>query len=143
MAPVPVLKRVLVLDTCGSGGAVGLGRRGKDPFAFRGAIERLARAQGLYTIAAAPAGEQAQEVDELKHGILSYALLAALGAVDTGPLTGKPVTPRGADRVADIQEWFGYAGERVPDLMKRYFGREQPAEYRVGGLMPFLPVDPR
>ncbi len=143
MAPVPALKRILVFDTCQSGGAVGLGRRARDPFAFRGAIERLVRAQGVCTIAAAPAGAEAQEVDELRHGVLTYVLLAALGGVDFGPLKDQPLQPKDPEHVADVQEWFSYAGDRVPELMKRYYQREQEVDYRVGGRLPVLPVTPR
>jgi len=35
LASVPVLQRILILDTCASGGALGLARKGRDPFAFR------------------------------------------------------------------------------------------------------------
>ena len=68
--------RHLPVRRCG-----GVRHRARDPFAFRGAIERLVRAQGVCTIAAAPAGAEAQEVDELRHGVLTYALLAGLGGV--------------------------------------------------------------
>ncbi len=43
LAAVPALKRMLILDTCQSGGAVAVSRGGRNPFAFRGAIERLSR----------------------------------------------------------------------------------------------------
>jgi uncharacterized caspase-like protein len=73
LAQVPALKRVLIYDTCQSGGALALSRTGRDAFAFRGALERLSRAQGIFAIAAASATAQAHEVPELKHGMLTYA----------------------------------------------------------------------
>ena len=83
---VPALKRMLILDTCHSGAAVTLaGGRGRDPFAFRGAVERLSREQGIFTLAASAADEQAAEVPALAHGLLTYTLLAGLKAVDGGP----------------------------------------------------------
>ena len=36
------------------------------------AIERISRSQGLFTIAASVAGDEAQEMPELGHGVLSY-----------------------------------------------------------------------
>lgn len=141
---VPALKRVLVLDTCQSGGAVAIARTGRNPFALRGAIERLSRAQGVFTIAAAATGEEAQEVSELGHGVLSYALLGGLGAVDAGPLAGQAITPTNAERVADVLEWFSYASGQVPRLTKRYFGHEQDVQTSgQGASFPVLPVEER
>ena len=142
---VPALKRVLVLDTCQSGGAVAIARTGRrNPFALRGAIERLSRSQGVFTIAAAATGEEAQEVAELGHGVLSYALLGGLGAVDGGPLAGQALTPANAERVADVLEWFSYASGQVPRLTRRYFGHEQDVQTSgQGASFPVLPVEER
>jgi len=38
-------------------------------------VERLSRDQGIFTIAATAATAEAQEVPQLGHGVLSYALL--------------------------------------------------------------------
>jgi uncharacterized caspase-like protein len=144
LAAVPALKRLLVLDTCASGGAVGLTRTARSPFAFRGAIERLSRAQGVFTLAAAAASEEAQEVKELGHGVLTYALLAGLRATDGGPLEGQSVRPDSADQVASVLEWFNFASGQVPRLMKRYFGHEQDVQMSSqGSSFPVLPVEDR
>ena len=138
---VPALKRVLVLDTCGSGAAVGLAGGGRNPFAFRGAVERLGRSQGVFTLAAAAAGDEAKEVPELGHGVLTYALLAGLGGAAGGPLDGQPIKPTNPEGVADVLEWFGYASGHVPRLTKRYFGREQDVQSSGQGTsFPVLPV---
>lgn len=71
---------------------------------LRGAIERLSRAQGVFTIAASASGEEAQEVDELKHGVLTYALLAGLKAADGGPLEGQTIQPTNPQNVVDVLE---------------------------------------
>jgi WD40 repeat protein len=118
LGAVPALKRVLVLDTCQSGGALALNRTGRDPFALRGAVERLSRAQGVFTIAAASAGEEAKEAQELGHGVLSYALLAGLKGVEGGPLDGQSIKPTNPERVADVLEWFSFASGQVPRLTR-------------------------
>jgi WD40 repeat protein len=138
---VPALKKILVLDTCHSGGMLGPNKGGKDPFAFRGTIERLGRAEGTCIIAAAAASEEAKEVPELKHGVLAYTLLAGLGAVDDGPLKVDHVHPDNAEGVVDVLEWFHFASLHVPDLMNKYFGREQDVQPKTTGDFPVLPLD--
>ena len=140
---VPALKRLLIFDTCASGGALEINRQGTDPFAFRGAIEQLGRRQGIFTIAASGAGQEAQEISELGHGVLTYSLLAGLGAVtDAGPLEGLVIHPTNPDGRADVLEWFSYASGHVPRLTRRYLGREQ--DVQIGGQgasFPLLPLE--
>jgi hypothetical protein len=136
------LKRVLILDTCASGGALKLASRGRSGFALRNAIERLSRAQGVFTIAAASASQEAQESKELGHGVLSYALLAALKGVKSGPLEGKSVQPTGTDRVVDVLEWFSFASGHVPRLTEKYHGAAQDVQTSTQGQsFPVLPLD--
>jgi WD40 repeat protein len=141
---VPALKRMLVLDTCHSGAAVRLaGGRGRDPFAFRGAVERLSRAQGIFTLAASTADEAAAEVPDLKHGILSYALLAGLKAIEQGPLAGQHIQTTNPDQVVDVLEWFSYASGHVPRLSKKFTGQDQTVEmHGRGEAFPVLPLEP-
>jgi hypothetical protein len=143
MGTVPALKRILILDTCHSGAAVALaGGRGRDPFAFRGAVERLSRTQGIFTLAASAADEAAAEVPSLKHGILSYALLAGLKAIDDGPLAGQPIRAANQDQVVDVLEWFSYASGHVPRLSKRFTGQHQTVEmHGRGEAFPVLPLE--
>jgi Tol biopolymer transport system component len=142
LAAVPALKRILILDTCASGGAVGLTKTGRNPFAFRGVIEKLGRSQGVFTLAAAAATEEAQEVKALGHGVLSYALLAGLGAVQEGPLKDQAIRPDSPERVASVLEWFSFASGQVPRLSKRYLGREQDVQMSSQGQsFPVLPVE--
>ena len=136
------LKRILILDTCASGGALGLAMKGRAGFELRGAVERLSRSQGIFTIAAAAASEQAQESKELGHGILSYALLAGLKAVDAGPLADKYVQPSGPERVVDVLEWFTYAAGQVPRLTEKLYGASQDVQTGAqGSSFPVLPLD--
>jgi uncharacterized caspase-like protein len=144
LGTVPALRKVLVLDTCGSGGATGLLQKSRDPFAFRGAVERMNRTQDMFTIAACAAGEEAQEAKDLGHGLLSYALLAGLRSVEGGPLEERGVQPSNAEDVADVLEWFNFAAGQAPGLSRRYFGREQDIHMATSGnSFPLLPLRDR
>ncbi len=131
VSQVPARQRLLIFDTCASGGAIRLNRQGNDPFAFRGAIEQLGKSGGTFTLAAVGSNAEAQEVDDLGHGLLTYALLAAAHAAETGPLIERPLRPAAARGVADVLEWFSYAAGQVPRLSKQYFGSEQ--QVQLGG----------
>ena len=126
LANVPALKRVLIFDACHSGSAIQLAGKQQNPFAFRGAIERFSRAQGVYSLSATAADELAAESKELGHSILTYSLLAGLRAVDVGVLKDQPV--RTSKEAVDVLEWFRYAKERVPGLYQKYVGRPQHVE---------------
>ena len=133
--------RVVIFDTRHSGAALGLKRGGRDPFAFQGAIEALRHSNGAHTIAAAAAGEEALEVEELGHGILTYALLAGLRAVDRGPLVQKSIIPSNADEVVDVYEWFSYAAGNVPRLTEKYFHAKQNVSVNSSdNVFPLLPL---
>lgn len=126
LATVPALKRVLIFDTCHSGGAVALAGKKENPFAFRGAMERFSRAQGVYCLSATAADELAAESKKLGHSILTYALLAGAGAVKEGPLAGRTI---GVDKQPlDVLEWFRFARGQVPALYEKYVGRPQQVE---------------
>ena len=136
------LKRVLILDTCASGGALGSVMKSRSGFALRGAIERLSRSQGIFTIAASAASDEAKEVEELGHGVLSYALLAGLKEVKSGPLDGNYVQPTSPDRMVNVMEWFGFAAGQVPRLTEKYFGASQDVQTStIGTSFPILPLD--
>lgn len=141
ISEIPAKKRILIFDTCASGGALEVNRQGRDPFAFRGAIEKLGQQEGVFTLAACSAGAEAQEIEELGHGVLTYALLAGLKAVRSGPLEGLSVQPASPDGMADVLEWFSYASGHVPRLTKRYLGREQEVQVAGQGVsFPILPA---
>jgi hypothetical protein len=125
LAEVPALRRVLIFDTCHSGSAVQLAGKRRNAFAFRGAMERFNRAQGVYSLSASAADELAAESQDLGHSVLTYALLAALGEVDRGPLRGQPLRPGSP---VGVLEWFRYAREHIPALNREYTGRAQDLE---------------
>lgn len=122
---VKATKRVVIYDTCHAGAAVSKAGTGRDPFAFRGAIETLKRSNGAHTLAAAASGQEAKEVDELGHGVLTYALLAGVGAASGGPLADRPILPGDPSNVVSVLEWFSYAAGHVPRLTEKYFQAQQ------------------
>jgi hypothetical protein len=138
---VPATKRVIIFDACHSGAAVGLRRGARDPFAFEGAIETLHRSNGAHTIAAAAAGEEAHELEELGHGVLTYTLLAGLKAVDGGPLAKDAIRPGSPDGVVNVFEWFSYAASHVPRLTEKYFrARQNVSVNSSDNVFPLLPL---
>jgi Caspase domain len=138
------LKRMLILDTCASGGALALTTKGRSGFALRGAIERLSRTQGIFTIAASSASEEAQQSKQLGHGVLSYALLAGLKATDGGPLDGQFVRPSNPEGVVDVLEWFSFAAGQVPRLTEKLYGAAQDVQTSAqGASFPVLPLEAR
>ncbi len=138
----PALKRMLILDTCASGGAVDLFRlAGRNAFTFRGEIERLSRSQGVYVISATAATEEAKEAEVLGHGVLTYALLAGLRAVEGGPLERLSVQPSNPNQVVDVLEWFSFAAGHVPRLTRQFCNAEQNVHMAGrGGSFPVLPL---
>ncbi|QDT71733.1 caspase family protein [Lacipirellula limnantheis] len=134
----PCLKRMLIYDTCNSGAAIRRsGKRDRNPLAFAGAVRRLSRGQGVFTITAAAADEEAAEIASLGHGALTYALLAGMRAVEGGPLEGRYVQTNNQDRVADVLEWFSFASGNL----HRVVGAGQTAVVDNSGTpFPVLPV---
>jgi len=136
------LKRLLILDTCASGGALAGALKARSGFALREAIERLSRTQGVFTIAASAATEEAQEAKALGHGVLTYSLLAGLKAVDSGPLADRHVQPTSPDQVVDVLEWFTFAAGQVPRLTQKLYGVSQDVQTSTqGASFPVLPLE--
>ena len=135
---IPAKRRMVVFDTCASGGALRLNKHGGNPFDFRGALDRIGSDTGIFMIAAAGEDEEAQEVEDLKHGLLTYSLLAAAGAVEHGPLRDKAVMTSNPRQTIDVLEWFSFSSGVVPRLMQQYFGRAQ--EVRLTGSGTAFPV---
>jgi Caspase domain/WD domain, G-beta repeat/Bacterial Ig domain len=130
-ARTKALKQVLVLDTCYSGAALNV--LGKVPLS-RGkadeqkALRMLARAEGIFLIAAATSQQMAYEVPELGHGVLAYALLTGLG--DKGPAKA-PIKMEGFVSVLSL---LTYASDTVPQLAERYYGRVQQLNLSAQGM---------
>lgn len=136
------LRRALIFDTCAAGAATGALVKGHAGFELRGAMERLGRSQGIFTIAASDATQEAKESADLGHGVLSYVLLAGLKAVNQGPLAGRHVHPASPDRVVNVTEWFSFATGHVPRLTEKLYGMKQNVQATTyGNSFPVLPLE--
>ena len=137
---VPALKRVVVYDTCQSGGAVAVAGLSRNSFQFQRAFETFRRSTGCHVIAAATASQNAEEIHDIGHGALTYALLAGLGAVEKGPLRNRRAETK--DGIVDVRNWLAFAQDAVPDLTKLYYGREQLVDvFGEGRSFPILRMD--
>ena len=100
------LKQIIIIDACQSETALTI--LAKATF-FRGlgasedkALKMLARSNGVYLIAASTKQQYAYEVPELGHGVLTYALLSALGE------QGQPKAPTRGKGIVTIQSLLQY-----------------------------------
>jgi WD40 repeat protein len=105
---VRALKKIVILDACESATALDILTRA--PASDRAALEMLARAEGLFIIAASTRQQEAIEVPELGHGVLTYALLSGLGA------TGDAAVPP----IVTMHHLLTYISQKVPELAARY-----------------------
>lgn len=101
-------KLLMVVDACNSGQALEAEERRRGPMNSKG-LAQLAYEKGMYILTAAQSYQAAQEVSQLGHGLLTYALVEEglkQGAADTDP----------KDREIVVREWFDYATTRVPNM---------------------------
>jgi len=111
-------KRLLILDTCGSGAAIAARPGGEE----KDAIARLMRSTGRYILAAASPQGKALEDGEKGHGIYSYALMEGLaGGAD----------PKNTGRI-EVDELASYVARRVPQLTERYGYLQRPMRSASG-----------
>jgi hypothetical protein len=87
-------------------------------------MEEFERSVGAWLLAAAKIDMKAHEHDDLKHGLLTYTLLAGGGAVEHGPLS-KRASPE--KPWLTVRNWFGFAQDMVSPLSKVYFGEGEQA----------------
>jgi len=114
----------LVIDACHAAAAVNAQDFVPGPMDSP-SLAQLAYDRGFAILVATQADDVALESGQLRHGLLSYALVAeglALGKADMAPRNG----------FIGLREWLGYAVERVPELS---------AQIRSGTLA--LPADTR
>ena len=71
--------------------------------------------------------------EDVRHGALTYTLLAALGAVDRGPLVNKPLKALGSNNSVTVLEWFLYADRHAMELTQDRFGKEQRLQLGFSG----------
>jgi WD40 repeat protein len=139
---IPALKQVLILDTCQSETALPILAKA---VMFRGlglaeerATKMLARANGIYLIAAATKQQYAVEVAELGHGVLTYALLSGLG--EKGP----PQAPTTGEGIITMLSLLQHINQQVPELAEKYHegNKQYPVLYNTGMDFPLLMRSP-
>ena len=101
-------KILMVIDACNSGQALEAAERRRGPMNSKG-LAQLAYEKGMYILTAAQSYQAAQEVSQLGHGLLTYALVEEglkQAAADGAPKDGE----------VWVREWFDYASTRVPNM---------------------------
>jgi WD40 repeat protein len=99
---------VMVVDACNSGQALETEDKRMGPMNSKG-LAQLAYEKGMFILTAAQGYQAAQEVTQLGHGLLTYALVVqglSQGAADNHPHDGQVV----------MGEWLDYATARVPQM---------------------------
>jgi WD40 repeat protein len=135
---IPALKEVLILDACQSEAALPVVARlvgFREPNAAQTkAMKMLARAKGVYLIAASTKQQYAREIPELGHGVLTSALLTALG--ERGP----PAALSAQGDEVTVLSVVQYINRRVPELTEEYSGgaKQYPVTSATGMDFPLL-----
>jgi WD40 repeat protein len=99
---------LLVIDACQSGQALEAEEWRRAPMNSRG-LAQLAYEKGMYVLTAAQSFQAAEEVSQLGHGLLTYALVEEgikRFMADAAPEDGQ----------INVREWMDYATERVPGM---------------------------
>ncbi len=109
---VPATRQLIVLDTCNSGAATALSEAALE---WIRASQTLARDSGCYLVAAARAEQSALEAETLGHGLLTFAILEAVG--DAAPAKA-PVS----DGVITAGGLVYYLSSSVPRLARQHGG---------------------
>jgi WD40 repeat protein len=128
LADIPATKQVLVLDACHSGASTG----GVAEMLLIRAQQRLAKNSGVFLIAASSAEQYAKEIPSLGHGVLTYAILQALGE------SGKPAALDQNNEVT-ASSLLKYVSVNVPKLSSQHQGAEQiPVQFSTGQDFPLV-----
>jgi uncharacterized caspase-like protein len=102
---------LLVIDACNSGQALEAEEKRRGPMNSKG-LAQLAYEKGIYILTAAQSYQAALEPSELKHGLLTYALVEEglkRQAADIEPKDGQVL----------VREWFSYVMKRVPQMQEQ------------------------
>ncbi len=115
-------RRVLILDTCGAGQVLA-----DLPAKLIGILDASARDRGQMMIAASSARGKADESEKLRHGILTYTLLAALGAVPRAPEILPATIENAPGDLIDARIWFHFASDWARDVGEKVRVDEPPS----------------
>lgn len=99
---------LFVIDACNSGQALEAEEKRRGPMNSKG-LAQLAYEKGMYILTAAQSFQAAQEVSQVGHGLLTYALVdegLKQAAADKDPKDGAIL----------VREWLDYATSRVPEM---------------------------
>ena len=103
-----VAESILIVDACHSAASVSAAGFRPGPFADSG-LGQLAFDKQMRVLAASQAEGVALEVNALRHGLLTYAL------IQEGLLDGRADTDP-EDRILSFAEWLDYPANRLPSL---------------------------
>ena len=116
-------RQFVILDTCHSAAASpDLVQR------FAVSQQRMARGSGTFLLAACRSGETAAEIPSLKHGLLTYSLLSALGK-------GAPVNAQGQVTVNSLIQ---SVSSDFPEVTRRYAQEQELFQFGNGSDFPLL-----
>ncbi len=106
-------RMLMVIDACQSGQALGAQSEGRGPMNSKG-LAQLAYDKGMLILTAAQSQQAALEAvriggKEVKHGLLTYALLEAMKNLQAD---------KDGNRRLSEREWFDYSVEHVPILQR-------------------------
>ena len=104
-------KLLLVIDACNSGQALEAEEKRRGPMNSKG-LAQLAYEKGIYILTAAQSYQAAMEPSDLKHGLLTYAL------VEEG-LKKEAADSEPKDGILLVREWFSYVMKRVPEMQEQ------------------------
>ncbi|MEZ5426930.1 MAG: caspase family protein [Pyrinomonadaceae bacterium] len=116
-------KKVLILDTCAAGAAqadltIKLTRNNGDGEQIK-ALDRLRERTGFYVLMGSASDAVSYEANRFRQGLLTYSLLEAMSGASLRE-----------EKFLDIEDWFGYAEDRVEDLARGIGGVQKPRYFK-------------
>jgi hypothetical protein len=123
-ASIEVSKKLLIIDTCESSNATAIGRGDNDQgeIAYMAALDRIRVALGDSIVTAAR--QVAYEGSLLRHGVLTYSILEALG------------TPRPDGSMINLNSLKEFVEDAVPRWSRRLSGKPQEPSIKVSDNFP-------
>ncbi len=114
---------LLIIDACESGQALQAEEERRGPMNSKG-LAQLAYEKGMYVLTAAQGYQSALELEQLGHGLLTYALVEEglkTAIADTEPKDGQVVA----------REWLDYSTTRVPQMQISLMEQAHPQDRQV------------